>query len=82
MYTNIGIVNRVLRMALSLGLVFTILSMSGPLGALVYLPFVSIYAGLTAFIGWDPVHALLGQVPQQTKSGHHHHTPHGGVPAH
>ncbi len=82
MYTNISSLNRVLRIVLSLGLVFTVLSMSGPLGALVSLPFVSIYAGITGFIGWDPVIALMSDVHQKltAKPTHIHHG--GGLAAH
>lgn len=82
MYTNISNLNRVLRTVLSLGLVFAVLSMSGPLGALVSLPFISIYAGITGFIGWDPVIALINDVHQKltTKPTHIHHG--GGLAAH
>ena len=61
MYSNINTVNRIARLALSLGLIFIVLSLGGPLGALAYLPFVSIYTGITAFIGWDPAIALMGR---------------------
>jgi hypothetical protein len=62
MYTNINYVSRFLRVALSLGLVFAVLNAAGPLGALVYAPFVSIYAGITGFIGWDPLYALVSEI--------------------
>ena len=62
MYSNINTVNRIARLALSLGLIFIVLSLSGPLGALAYLPYVSIYTGITAFIGWDPAIALMNRV--------------------
>jgi hypothetical protein len=39
-----------------------VLNLSGPLGVLTIMPFISIYAGITGFIGWDPVTALLGQL--------------------
>ncbi len=80
MYTNISILNRVFRIALSLGLIFTILSMSGPLGAMLYAPFFSIYAGITAFIGWDPVNALMSKV-QEWLTDTTTHVHHGGLAA-
>jgi hypothetical protein len=81
MYTNINIMNRVGRVVLSVGLVFAVMSVSGPLGTLVALPFVSIYAGITGFIGWDPVAALLGKV-HFSPVLEPKHVPHDGLAAH
>jgi hypothetical protein len=77
MYTNITVADRLFRIAISLGLVLAVLSMSGPVGSLVYALFVSIYLGITAFIGWDPVNALLNPSPSPqekpaAKQGYHH----------
>ena len=75
MYTNISIYGRVIRIALSIGLVMAVMNMSAPLGAMVYLPFISIYAGITGFIGWDPVNAVVKQFQEQamSKPGYVHH---------
>jgi hypothetical protein len=62
MYTNITVIDRAFRIAISLGVVLAVLNMSGPLGSMVYALFVSIYLGITAFIGWDPIAALMGRV--------------------
>ena len=58
---NINTLNRTFRIALSLGLVVVALNMTGPLGDVAYALFVSIYAGITGFIGWDPVIAFLSK---------------------
>jgi hypothetical protein len=81
MYTNISNMNRVARIVLSLGLVFAVLNAAGPLGALVVAPFISIYAGITGFIGWDPVSALMSQAREASaaKPAHVHHD---GLAAH
>jgi hypothetical protein len=62
MYTNITTINRVSRVALSIALVMAVVNMTGPLGVLTVMPFISIYAGITGFIGWDPIAALLNQI--------------------
>jgi hypothetical protein len=71
---NINTLNRAARIALSLGIVVTVLGMSGPVGNLVYAIFVSIYAGLTGFIGWDPAMALMDKMHKKSadKVGHVH----------
>ncbi len=72
MYNNISISGRIFRIALSTGLIVAVLNSTGPLGAMVYLPFVSIYAGLTAFIGWDPVNAIANGIgPRLAKAKVH-----------
>jgi hypothetical protein len=68
MYTNISNMNRAARIVLSLGLVFAVLNATGPLGALVALPFISIYAGITGFVGWDPVSALASQAREASEA--------------
>ena len=78
---NISTLNRIFRIALSLGLIVAVLNGSGPLGAMAYLPFISIYAGLTAFIGWDPVNALVSKL-EKVLAIKHSHTHHGDLPAH
>jgi hypothetical protein len=81
MYTNISNMNRAARVVLSLGLVFAVLNAAGPLGALAVLPFISIYAGITGFIGWDPVSAFMNQAFEapEAKPVHVHHD---GLAAH
>jgi len=78
---NITILNRTFRIALSLGLIFVTLNMSGPLGTVVYALFISIYAGITASIGWDPLIALMGSIDKKSslKLVHGHHS---GLVAH
>jgi len=78
---NISTLNRIFRIVLSLGLIAVVLNGSGPLGAMVYLPFISIYAGITAFIGWDPVNALAKK-PEKAITATHSHTHHGDLLAH
>ncbi len=72
---NISITNQVLRLALSLGIVFAVLNASGPIGSLVYALFLSAYAGITAAIGWDPAIALLDLIHHKMaeRSAHRHH---------
>lgn len=81
MYTNINTINRVSRIVLSLGIVYAVLSMSGPLGALVYAPFISIYAGITGFIGWDPVNELISK-RRASPAANLAHVHHGELAAH
>jgi hypothetical protein len=80
MYTNISVVDRAFRIAISLGVVVAVLSMSGPVGGLVYALFVSAYLGITAFIGWDPVSALMGRF--EGASTKEPRAPHGHLAAH
>jgi len=72
---NISTFNRVLRITLSLGIVVAVLNMSGPVGNLVYALFISLYVGLTASIGWDPMIALMNRVTGKaaSESDHVHH---------
>jgi len=65
---NISISGRVFRIALSIGLILTVLNSGSPLGNMVYLPFAAIYAGITGFIGWDPVNKLASIVEEKIKS--------------
>jgi len=62
---NISTSGRVFRIALSLGLVMVTISSAAPLDQLVYLPFISIYAGITGFIGADPVNALMNKISEK-----------------
>lgn len=77
---NINTLDRTLRMALSLGLVLIALNMSGPIGTLAYAVFVSIYAGITAAIGWDPMIAAMSNSDKQSVGKRH--TSHGNLIAH
>jgi len=72
---NINILDRTLRIVLSLGIVLVMLNMSGPLGIAAYAVFVSIYAGITGFIGWDPVISLMSKTDKKVSAthGHAHH---------
>jgi len=72
---NLSTLNRVLRVALSIGIVVTVLLMSGPVGNLAYAILVSIYAGLTGFLGWDPAIALMDKAHEKAseKTSHTHH---------
>jgi hypothetical protein len=72
---NINTINRVLRVVLSLGIVVVVLGMTGPVGNLAYAFLVSIYAGLTGFIGWDPAIALMDRLHKKVtdKADHTHH---------
>jgi hypothetical protein len=80
MYTNITTINRVSRVALSVALVLAVVNLSGPLGVLTIMPFISIYAGITGFIGWDPISALLNQV--EVKAANQAFDRHYGLAAH
>jgi hypothetical protein len=79
--SNISTLNKIFRIVLILGLIAVVLNGSGPLGAMVYLPFISIYAGITAFIGWDPVHAVAKKL-EKTITIKHSHTHNGDLLAH
>ncbi len=61
MYTNISTSDRVFRLIVSYLLIFTVVGGSGPIGAMAYLPLIAIYTGITAFIGWDPISALVSK---------------------
>lgn len=61
MYTNISTSDRVFRLIVSYLLIFTVVSGTGPIGAMAYLPLIAIYPGITAFIGWDPISALMSK---------------------
>lgn len=61
MYRNISTSDRVLRFLVSYLLIFTVVSSTGSLGAMAYLALISIYPGITALIGWDPVSALMSK---------------------
>jgi len=65
MYNNISISGRVFRIALSTGLILTVLNSGAPLGAMVFLAFASIYAGITGFIGWKPINKLASVVEEK-----------------
>ncbi len=66
MYNNISISDRVFRMAVCYGLIFFVVSGSGPIGALAYLPLISIYLGITSLIGWDPLSAVVSKVERKS----------------
>ena len=75
-YNNISTSGRIFRIALSVGLVMLVMNSAAPLGNLAYLPFVSIYAGITGFIGADPVNTLasmiskkMGAIPRYARHG-------------
>lgn len=57
LYSNIGIVDRVLRFAIGVLLLMSVLTVNGEPAviSLVAIPFIA-----TAIIAWDPVYALLG----------------------
>ncbi len=63
---NISTGERVIRMAVTAGLIGTVLTHSGDLGYLTLLPLMSVYTGLTAFIGWDPVVAAAQTLKQSS----------------
>ncbi len=64
-YNNISTSGRIFRIVLSVGLVMFVMNSAAPLGNLAYLPFVSIYAGITGFIGADPVNALASMISKK-----------------
>ncbi len=66
MYTNISTSDRLFRLVVSLGLILSVVSGTGPIGAMAYLPIIALYPGLTASTGWDPVIALSKQLREKS----------------
>jgi len=62
---NISISGGIFRVTLSVGLILVVMNSNAPLNDAVYLAFVSIYAGITGFIGWDPVNAIMDRVSEK-----------------
>lgn len=58
---NISNSERVARVVLGVGVILDVVfHASGPLGWVAILPILSIYPGLTGFIGYDPIYAMFG----------------------
>ncbi|MGE0278905.1 MAG: hypothetical protein AB7R40_26220 [Nitrospiraceae bacterium] len=64
--TNISTENRVKLLLLSIGMIVVTLHTGGILGWHVIFPLVSIYAGITAFTGFDPIDSLISLVIKST----------------
>jgi len=62
--TNIGSGERVLRTAVTMGLIALVLSANGTLGYMTLLALFAIYTGITALTGWDPVDSLINSIKQ------------------
>ncbi len=63
---NLGTGERVARMAATAVLIGTTLTYSGDLGYLTLLPLLSIYTGITALIGWDPIAAAVDSLSEDS----------------
>jgi hypothetical protein len=60
---NIGTVNRATRGAVTIALIYLVLNAASIIGGAIGVfsaTVASIYLGLTALCGWDPLHAVLG----------------------
>jgi hypothetical protein len=63
---NVGLIDSVFRSSLSIAIVVSeLLIPSISSVSLVLLTFVAIYAGLTGFLSWDPVYALIKKGSQR-----------------
>ncbi len=65
---NISLLNRAFRLLVTFAIVFSVLSVDGPIHNLVYALFISIFTGLTAFIGWCPAVALMDRLHKHLPS--------------
>lgn len=64
---NVGALDRVNRLLTAMTLIaVAVLFTAIPSAAVVGIVAVAIYAGLTAFIGWDPVYAMVKAMHKQT----------------
>lgn len=57
--TNIETGERIVRTAVTVGLIASVFTQSGDLGPLSLLPLLAIYTGITALTGWDPIAATI-----------------------
>lgn len=70
---NVGFVDSVIRASVAVAIVVTVMLVPEITSVTLFaLTQVAIYAGLTAFIGWDPVYAIMkqtaGQLPAQSSA--------------
>lgn len=64
---NINPTERVVRLAFSITLAFIPLVVDAPLGDIALLPLLAIYPGLTAAIGWCPLHAVAAMFQRENR---------------
>ena len=67
---NITNPDRVVRIVVGLGLVYSVTLSSGPIGVAAILPLVAIYPLMTGFLGWDPVVSLRTTCKQRSNHTH------------
>ena len=68
---NVGMFDSVLRASLSVAIVLSVLLIPEISSAgLVILTFAAIYAGLTGFLGWDPLYAWVKGPRHETSTKH------------
>ena len=60
-YTNIGALERAVRIAIGLALTYSVALQTGTLGVAAILPLIAVYPVMTGIMGWDPVYSMITQ---------------------
>jgi len=72
-------VERVARIILGYGLIFSVAFQPVPLDYLLILPLIAIYPSLTGIVGWDPFYALFEINSESAEKGMEMNTPYMGA---
>jgi|GEM_PF-1498308 len=61
-YSNIGSIERAVRIIIGTALTYSIALQAGTLGIAAILPLVAVYPIMTGIMGWDPVYSVIAQL--------------------